>query len=65
MMDKLRKFKFAGEVPVGTPVTFQGNVIGEVVNSKNGISECGINNDIIYSMIREEQASFSLEVRRK
>lgn len=67
MADKLRICRVAGfEVPIGTPVTFQGSEIGHVIASKEeGFCEMAINSDIVNSWIRGNKCSFSLEVVRK
>lgn len=66
-MDKLRICRIAGfEAPIGTPITFRGKEVGHVIQSREeGFSECVINNDIVSSLIRGKDCSFSLEVRHK
>lgn len=59
---KLRVCRIANaELPVGMPVTFQGNNIGKVINK----NEIVIDNDMVYSMIRNDEVRFSLEVTCK
>lgn len=65
-MDGIRVCRIAGfEVPIGTPVTFEGSEIGHVIASKEeGYCSIAINSDIINSWIKNNKCSFSLEVVR-
>jgi len=63
MADNLRICRVAGfEAPIGTPVTFQGNEIGHVIQSRGDFCVIAINSDIVYSWIRDNKCSFNLEV---
>lgn len=67
MADNLRICRVAGfEAPIGTPVMFQGNEIGHVIQSREeGFCVIAINSDIVHSWIRGNKCSFSLEVVHK
>lgn len=55
--------KIKGGIPSGMPVTFQGNVIGEVIRSDGDNVLMAVNGTHMKSMIKN--GSFSLEVRKK
>ena len=66
-MDRLRTCVMKNmTVPAGSPITFQGKEIGQVIRTtEEGNTECAINSDIINSWIKEEKCSYSLEVVHK
>ena len=67
-MDKLRVVRIGGiQAPIGTPITYQGSEVGEVIRPMDdeGYSECAINSDIVNQLIRGNAVSFSLEVIHK
>ena len=59
----LKVVKIKGGISPGMPVTFQGNVIGEVIRSDGDNVLMAINGTHMKSMIKD--CSFSLEVRKK
>lgn len=65
-MDKLRIIKLNDiQLPIGTPVDFDGKEVGHVVRSdREGICEIAINSDIASQIIRSGKISYSLEVVR-
>lgn len=62
MGDKLRVCKITNvNIPDGVSITFQGNEVGRSM----GNGEIVIYNEVVYRMIRNNEARFSLEVTRK
>jgi len=66
-MDNLRIVRIGGmELPIGTPITYNGQEVGHVIRPmEEGFTECVINSDIVHQLIRGNAVSFSLEVIHK
>lgn len=66
-MDNLRIARLGGiELPIGTPIVYQGQEVGKVIRpAEEGFSECAINSDIVYQLFKSNAVSFSLEVIHK
>lgn len=62
-MDRLRTCRIKGYgAPIGTPIRFNGETVGQVVRNEDGHCEIAINSDSAYSILRGNNYSFSMEV---